>query len=581
MRINKKIYRLSFIIFLLVLVIGVTASSQEKQTPAAELVLQNGKIITLDKSSPEVEALAVYQGRILAVGTKKEIKPYVAKSTRIIDLQGKYAIPGFIESHGHFLSLGRSKMYLDLTKIKNWDEAVKMVAEAVKKAKPGQWITGRGWHQEKWDKVPSPNVDGLPFHDSMSKVSPGNPVMLSHASGHSCFTNARAMELAGIDEKTPNPEGGEIVKDKNGKPIGVLRETAQGLLRKAMSKARSQRTPQQIKAETLKMIKLADQACLENGVTTFHDAGSSFSTIDLFKQLVEEKKMGVRLNVMIREPNKPLRQRIADYKIIGAGDFHLTVRTIKRLIDGALGAHGAWLLKPYNSLPTSVGLNTEPIDAMKETARIAIENDFQLATHAIGDRGNRETLNIYEEAFNAHPEKKNLRWRIEHSQHLHPDDIPRFGKLGVIASMQPNHCTSDGPYVFKRLGEKRAREGGYVWRKLIDSGAMICSGTDVPVEDISPIACYYAAVTRKMRNGKVFFGDQCMTREEALRSYTINGAYAAFEENIKGSLEKGKLADITVLSKDILTIPDDEILKTEVLYTIVGGKVLYQKKRGR
>ncbi|NIM15700.1 MAG: amidohydrolase family protein [Candidatus Aminicenantes bacterium] len=578
---NKRIYRFTFIIFLFVLVIGLAASIQKKQTPVAELVLQNGKIITLDESSPEVEALAVYQGRILAIGTTKEIKPYVAKSTRIIDLKGKLAIPGFIESHGHFLSLGRSKMQLDLTKIKNWDEAVKMVAEAVKKAKPGEWITGRGWHQEKWDKVPSPNVDGLPFHDSMSKVSPENPVMLTHASGHSCFTNAKAMELAGINERTPNPDGGEIVKGKNGKPIGVFRETAQGLLRKAMSKARSQRTPQQIKAEALKMIELAEQACLENGVTSFHDAGTSFSTIDLYKQLVQEKKLGVRLNVMIRESNKRLRERIADYKIIGDGNHHLTVRTIKRSIDGALGAHGAWLFKPYNSLPSSTGLNTEPIDAMKETARIAIENDFQLATHAIGDRGNRETLNIYEQAFKAHPEKKDLRWRVEHTQHLHPDDISRFGKLGVIASMQGIHCTSDGPWVIKRLGEKRAKQGAYVWKKLMNTGAVICNGTDVPVEDISTIACFYATVTRKMKNGKVFFGDQRMTREEALRSYTINGAYAAFEENIKGSLEKGKLADITVLSKDILTIPDDEILNTEVLYTIVGGKVLYQKKRGR
>ncbi len=581
MQMNKRIYRFTFIIFLFVLVIGLAASIQKKQTPVAELVLQNGKIITLDESSPEVEALAVYQGRILAIGTTKEIKPYVAKSTRIIDLKGKLAIPGFIESHGHFLSLGRSKMQLDLTKIKNWDEAVKMVAEAVKKAKPGEWITGRGWHQEKWDKVPSPNVDGLPFHDSMSKVSPENPVMLTHASGHSCFTNAKAMELAGINERTPNPDGGEIVKGKNGKPIGVFRETAQGLLRKAMSKARSQRTPQQIKAEALKMIELAEQACLENGVTSFHDAGTSFSTIDLYKQLVQEKKLGVRLNVMIRESNKRLRERIADYKIIGDGNHHLTVRTIKRSIDGALGAHGAWLFKPYNSLPSSTGLNTEPIDAMKETARIAIENDFQLATHAIGDRGNRETLNIYEQAFKAHPEKKDLRWRVEHTQHLHPDDISRFGKLGVIASMQGIHCTSDGPWVIKRLGEKRAKQGAYVWKKLMNTGAVICNGTDVPVEDISTIACFYATVTRKMKNGKVFFGDQRMTREEALRSYTINGAYAAFEENIKGSLEKGKLADITVLSKDILTIPDDEILNTEVLYTIVGGKVLYQKKRGR
>jgi predicted amidohydrolase YtcJ len=326
-----------------------------------------------------------------------------------------------------------------------------------------------------------------------------------------------------------------------------------------------------------KVVELADQCCLENGITTFFDAGSSFRTIDLFKKMVEEKKLGIRLNVMINESNDLLKEHLSNYRIIGMGDHHLTVRTIKRLIDGALGSHGAWLLTPYNSLPASIGLNTEPIDAMKETARIAIENGFQLCTHAIGDRGNRETLNIYEEAFNAHPGKKDLRWRIEHAQHIHPDDIPRFGKLGVIASMQGIHCTSDGPWVIKRLGEKRAEQGAYVWRKLMESGAVICNGTDVPVEDVNPIACFYASVTRKMKNGNVFYGDQRMTREEALRSYTINGAYAAFQEEIKGSLAKGKLADITVLSKDIMTIPDDEILSTKVLYSIVGGNILYKK----
>jgi predicted amidohydrolase YtcJ len=326
-----------------------------------------------------------------------------------------------------------------------------------------------------------------------------------------------------------------------------------------------------------KAVELADQYCLKNGVTTFFDASSSFKTIDLFKELVQKKRLGVRLNVMINEPNDRLRQQLANYKIIGLGDNHLTVRSIKRFIDGALGSHGAWLLKPYNSLPTSCGLNTDPIDAMKKTARIAIENGFQLCTHAIGDRGNREVLNIYEETFKAHPGKKDLRWRIEHAQHLHPDDIPRFGRLGVIASMQGIHCTSDGPWVIKRLGEKRAKQGAYVWRKLMDSGALICNGTDVPVEDVNPIACFYASVTRKMKNGNVFYGDQRMTREEALRSYTINGAYAAFQENLIGSLTPGKLADITVLSRDIMTIPDDEILSTEVLFTIVGGKILYKK----
>ena len=570
---RKKFYWLP--IFLLVLFVGLVPASEKTKT--ADLVLLGGKIITLEESKPAAEAVAILQGRIHAVGSDKEIKPYISESTQVIKLKGKLAIPGFIDSHGHFTSLGHAKMQLDLKGVKNWDEVVEMVARAVKKARPGEWILGRGWHQEKWDRTPEPNVDGLPLHDSLSKVSPQNPVLLNHASGHSSFANANAMELAGINEKTPDPEGGEIVKDSKGKPIGVFRETAQGLLRKGLNVYLLKRTPREMMDYERKAVELADQYCLKNGITTFFDASSSFKTIDLFKQLVQEKKLGVRLNVMINEPNDRLRQHLSNYKIIGLGDHHLTVRSIKRFIDGALGSHGAWLLKPYNSLPTSCGLNTDPIDAMKETARIAIENGFQLCTHAIGDRGNREVLNIYEAAFKAHPGKKNLRWRIEHAQHLHPDDIARFGKLGVIASMQGIHCTSDGPWVIKRLGEKRAKQGAYVWRKLMDSGAVICNGTDVPVEDVNPIACFYASVTRKMKNGRVFYGDQRMTREEALRSYTINGAYAAFQENLIGSLTPGKLADITVLSKNIMIIPDDEILSTEVLFTIVGGRILYKK----
>jgi predicted amidohydrolase YtcJ len=259
------------------------------------------------------------------------------------------------------------------------------------------------------------------------------------------------------------------------------------------------------------------------------------------------------------------------------GNNHLTVRSIKHLIDGALGAHGAWLLESYESLPSSTGLNTTPVDVIRETAKIAIENDFQLCVHAIGDRGNREVLDIFEETFKAHPDKTDLRWRDEHSQHLHPSDIPRFSQLNVIASMQGIHCTSDGPWVWKRLGEKRAEEGAYVWQKLIDTGVVICNGTDAPVEDVDPIPSYYASVSRKLKDGRVFYPDQRMSREEALRSYTINGAYAAFQEDILGSLTPGKLADIVVLSEDIMTVPEDKILNAEVLYTIVGGQVLYKK----
>ena len=565
-----------FFLILSVLIIGLSLSGLQK-SKKADLVLMNGKIVTVDDAKPEVQALAVGRDRIIAVGSNEEMKPYITQKTEVIDLEGKLAIPGFIDAHGHFTSLGRSKMVLNFMEVKDWNEVVAMTKEAVKKAKPGEWIYGRGWHQEKWDKTPEPNVDGLPFHHTLSKVSPDNPVLFSHASGHASFANAKAMELAGITKDTQDPPGGEIVKDSDGNPIGAFRETAQRLLRRASSHYLESRTPEEIGAEQLRGIELAVQECLSNGVTSFHDAGSSFETIDLFKKVAEEGKLGMRLWVMIRDSNERLKERISEYKIIGMEKNHLTVRAIKRSLDGALGSHGAWLLKPYEDLPSSTGLNTSTVDSVKETAHLAIENDFQLCVHAIGDRGNQETLNIFEAAFKAHPDKKDLRWRIEHSQHLHPDDIPRFGQLGIIASMQGIHCTSDAPYVIKRLGKKRAEEGAYVWQKLMKSGAIICNGTDVPVEYIDPIACFHATVTRKLKDGTIFYPDQRMSREEALRSYTLNCAYAAFQEDILGSLTPGKLADITVLSKDIMTVPDDKILNTEVVYTIVGGKVLYKK----
>ena len=337
-------------------------------------------------------------------------------------------------------------------------------------------------------------------------------------------------------------------------------------------------TPAELQAEARKIVQLADEECLSKGVTTFHDAGSSFQTIDLFKQVAQEGKLGVRLYVMVRELSARLAENLAKYRTIGFANNHVTVRAIKVTIDGALGSRGAWLIEPYADMPTSTGLNTTPVDAARATAKLAIANGYQFCIHAIGDRANREVLNIYEEAFTANPDKKDLRWRDEHSQHLNPADIARFGKLGVIAAMQGIHCTSDAPYVLARLGPTRAEEGAYVWQKLMKTGAVIANGTDAPVEDVDPIASYYATVSRRLKDGSVFFGDQRMSRMDALKSYTINGAFAAFEEHLKGSLKVGKLSDVTVLSKDILTIPEDQIPTAKVLYTIVGGKVLYQRQ---
>ena len=567
----------SLLVCCLILTVGMLFINCQPKKAPADLVLKNGKIVTMDESLPEADALAVRNGVVAAVGSEQEISSLIGPETEVIDLQGKLAIPGFIDAHAHFTGIGHAKLGLDLMSVKNWSEVISMVQTAVSDTAPGTWIRGRGWHQEKWDSAPSPNIDGLPFHHELSRISPENPVLLKHASGHSCFANAGAMKLAGISRATPDPPGGEIVRDDHGDPIGIFRETAQRLLENALNADLEKRTPEQIRAENEQVVKLADRYCLSKGITSFHDAGASFETIDLFKEFAEQGKLGVRLYVMVKADNATLEERINDYRIEGMGDDHLTVRAIKHLADGALGAHGAWLLEPYEDLPSSIGLNTAPLDEIRETARIAIENDFQLNIHCIGDRANREILDIYEQAFLSHPEKKDLRWRIEHSQHLHPDDIPRFGRLGVIASMQGIHCTSDGPWVWKRLGEKRAEEGAYMWRTLMETGAVICNGTDAPVEDVDPLPSFHATISRRLKDGRVFYPDQRMSPEEALRSYTLNAAYAGFQEDRLGSLTPGKWADIVVLSQDIMTIPEDKILETEVLTTIVGGKVLYEK----
>ena len=571
-------FAITVCLFLLITTIifsGCPAPELADPSKAADMVLQNGKIVTVDGSDREVQALAVKGDKIIALGTDSEIKAYVGSATKVIDLEGKLAIPGFNEGHGHFMGIGNAKMILDLRTPKNWDEIVEMVAEAAKKAKPGEWITGRGWHQDKWDKKPDPSVEGLPIHDSLSEVSPDNPVILRHASGHGSFANAKAMELAGIDSKTADPPGGEILKDKDGQPTGFLRETAQGIVGRVN---KGPETEEEKEALNRKQAELAAKESLRKGITTFHDAGSSFATVDFLKKLVDEKKLPLRLWMMIRASNEDLEKNLKDYRMIGYGDGRLTVRAIKLSIDGALGSRGAWLLEPYSDAPSLKGLNLIPVESAKKTAELAMANEYQLCIHAIGDRANREVLDIFEESFKANADKKDLRWRIEHAQHLHPDDIPRFGKLGVIASMQGVHCTSDGTWVPDRLGDKRSEEGAYVWQKLMKSGALVTNGTDAPVEDVSPIASYYSTVSRKLKDGKVFYPDQRMSRMEALKSYTINVAKSGFEEEIKGSLEVGKLADIVVLSKDILTVDEDEIPTTEVVYTIVGGKIEYEAK---
>jgi len=572
---RKSLIGTSFILIVAALVVVAARTPQAQIAQPASLVLTNGRIVTVEASPAEAEAIAVQGDRILAIGSAADMKRHIGPGTEVIDLKGQLAIPGFVESHGHFTGVGQAQLNLNLMKTTSWPQIVSMVEQAAKNAKPGQWIYGRGWHQEKWTSKPEPNVEGFPVHEALSRVSPNNPVLLTHASGHASFANAKAMELSGVTGATPNPPGGDFLKDAKGNPTGLFRETASRLIRRDAGEPK--RSAEEALARDRKVLELASAEVVGKGITSFQDAGSSFADVDLMKKMIDEGRMNVRLWVMLRTDNAALAANLAKYRTIDYGNGFLTVRGIKKSIDGALGPRGAWLLEPYADKPGDTGRNTSTVEDIRETARLAMQHGYQLCVHAIGDRANRETLNIFEVAFKENPTRKDLRWRVEHAQHLHPSDIPRFGRLGVIASMEGIHCTSDAPYVLARLGPKRAEEGAYVWQKLMKSGAVVTNGTDAPVEDVDPIASYYATVSRKVKDGTVFYPDQRMSRLEALKSYTLNGAFAAFEENSKGSLKPGKYADIVVLSKDILKIPEDEIPTAEVVYTIVGGKVRYKK----
>ena len=551
---------------------------------SADLVILNGNIYTVAVSSPKAIAVAVKGGRIIAVGSNTDIDPLIGKGTKVVDLNGLTMIPGFIESHGHIMGLGSSKMKLDLNGIKDYDELVNIVANAVSETVPGEWILGRGWHQSKWTPQPETMVKGFQTHHKLSAVSPDNPVYLTHASGHAGFANAKAMEIAGIlsgtefdmelgDEIFFKRNDGEIIRDENGKPTGVFNEVAQRLI--------SKHIPDESDAYRDKSLELAIEECLQNGVTSFQDAGSGRSSIATYRRFLDSGMMKIRLYIMLssRDPDL-LEDWYQAGPEIGLGNNFLTMRAIKLNSDGALGSRGAWLLADYSDRAGHVGMATQPMSYIHDVSEKGFLTGFQVNTHAIGDRAVREVLDQYESVFQLHPNMNDdHRFRIEHAQHIDPADIPRFKEMGVIASIQGIHLSSDRPWAINRLGEKRIKEGAYVWKNLLKSGAVVINGTDVPVEPISPIESFYASVTRKTLKGEPAGGYepwQKMTRVEALKSYTLSAAYGAFEENFKGSIKVGKVADFTVLSRDIMTVPDDFILGTKIIYTIVNGKIEYK-----
>jgi predicted amidohydrolase YtcJ len=565
------------IVFFTVLLVGCGSESDTTAThPVADLVLTNGNVVTVDESQPFAEALAVNGDRIVAVGSSSDIGAYIGDATQVIDLQGQTAIPGLIEGHGHYTSFGGSLMILDFRYAKSFAEIVSMVADASRETAAGEWIIGRGWHQDKWETREEIMVEGLPLHDSLSAATPDNPVMLIHTSGHGVFVNQRAMTRVEMGDDTQPPEGGEIVRDENGRATGMMRESAQDVFRQAFSGHQGRRPAGVAEDEMRRMVMLAGEESLRHGITSFQDLGTSFAEVDLLKKMADEGNLPVRLYMAFEEQAADMEGRLAEYRMVGYGNDFLTVRAIgEKVLDGALGTHGGWLLEPYSDLPRSSGLNVVPIEEIEASARLAMEYDYQLAIQGIGDRAYRELLNIYENEFAKHPDKTDMRWRIEHAQVIHPDDVQRTVELGVIPAVQGIFACSDGPWVVDRLGEERTKERGYIFNTLAEAGLVPTNGTDPPVDEIDPIGSFHCSVTRTLPDGTKFQEQEVYSRDRALYSYTMGNAIAAFEEDTKGSLTPGKLADITVLSQDLLTVADDEIMDTNIVMTIVGGKVRY------
>ena len=537
----------------------------------ADTLYINGHIRLVDQENQIVEALYESRGKIQFVGQAQQAKRLISEQTLIIDLDGKTVIPGFIESHGHLMSLGLSQLNLDLSTVENYDALIQRVALAVDAAKPGEWILGRGWHQSKWQPKPVDSIDGFQTHARLSEVSPHNPVYLVHASGHAGFANAKAMEIAGITLNTLVAGDGEIIRDDKGAATGIFNERAQALIRSVI--------PPTSKQQQLRALQLALAVLAENGVTSFQDAGVNQQTIDLYQQFEAEKKLTSRLWVMLSGAEKPLLERWFESGP-QVGDY-LTVQAVKLVADGALGSRGAWLLEPYTDRPETNGLPTMPIDYMSDVSHQAYRRGFQVGIHVIGDLANRAVLDIYDDLFDG--KDRGVRFRIEHAQHISAVDIPRFGQLGVIASVQGIHMSSDRPWAIDRLGRARIDEGAYVWRKLLETNAILINGTDVPVEPINPFASYYALVSRRTLKGEPAGGfepAQKLSRLQALQAYTIGPAYGAFEEHLKGSLEVGKWADFIVLSQDLMQVEEDDILNIQVLRTVVGGKEVYNVAGG-
>ena len=547
------------------------------QNQPADLVLKNANIYTVDEHKPNAQAVAVRRDKIVFVGSDAEVQGYVGQNTRVLDLKGATVLPGLTDSHYHFLGVGARELTFNLEGTKSLEELLSRVKERAAAAKPGEWIIGRGWIETFW------TPPAFPTRWDLDKVSPDNPVTLTRADGHAIVVNSAALKLAGIDRNTRAPFGGEISKDKNGEPNGMLLDHAQELVRS--------KVPREDAADPEKAAIAADKRSIMLGWCEVQDPGGSWDDVDVYKKLYQAGSLNVRIYKAVYGPGPQADRLLREGAEIGLFNHHLTVRSIKVVSDGALGSRGAALLAPYSDKPDTSGFLTVQADALRPMLISALKQGIQVETHAIGDKANRFILDEYERAFKAVPsaERKvaDPRWRDEHTQIVSPSDLPRFAQLRVIPSMQPSHAIGDLFFAPRRLGLERLK-GAYAWETLIKSGVPVPGGSDAPVERGEPMIEFYAAVARKplpshVQGGaleaNVWHPEEAMTREQALKAFTIWAAYAAFEEDSKGTIAPGKLADFTVLSADIMKIPEPEILQTTNLMTIIGGVVVFDASK--
>ena len=530
----------------------------------ADLVITGGKVATIDKDFSFAEAVAVKDGKIIFVGSDEDVKWYIDKGTDHIELNGGLVLPGLIDAHGHLTGYGESLEYIDLVGTNSYDEILDLVKEKLNSVNPGDWIRGRGWDQNDWEKLV------FPQHNRLSEISPNNPVVLTRIDGHALLANAKAMKMAGINKSTKDPSGGKILRDKHGNPTGVFIDNAEQLI--------TDHIPAFSKDEIRRIIKNGAHHLTQYGITGIHDAGISISRISDYKFLIDNGYMPIRINAMLSDTSAVLDDNfLNEHKINSYGDDFLRVKSIKLYADGALGSRGAALAEPYSDDPNNKGLILTDSLYMLQITKVALENDFQVCTHAIGDGGIRTVLNIYETALSTNP-KQDHRFRIEHSQIVNLDDVERYAELGVIPAMQPQHAISDMPWVEDRIGIDRMN-GAYAWRSFIDAGLIIPCGSDVPVEVPDPLIGIYNAITRQDENRFPqggWISEQKMTIEEAVKGYTIWPAQSAFQEGVLGSIELSKCADFTILNTNIFEIEPIQILDTEILYTIVAGDIQYK-----